>query len=264
MNVTSMQDLGGGRVVLRDMTEVDALVARLIAVKRARNQIVRTYDYLRDRPGPQATGYRGTHLVYEYRASKSAYLGMKVEVQIRAELQHSRATAVETMDLFGGSRLKYDEGDPAQKRFFLVSSSLMALSEGLTQSGGARQPGRDLRRELSALEGTLGVVAKLNGFTAYVESFGASGRQSTLVLELRRHTRQLFVNRFDTLGEAQFMLASIEDLEDDNIDAVLISMSKFDQLQSAYPNYFAQTSEFARFFRTQPLPYRQRHTYQWM
>ncbi|KQP67823.1 hypothetical protein ASF40_20035 [Microbacterium sp. Leaf288] len=247
MNVTTMQDLGGCRVILSTVAQVDAVVRRLENAGRAQNTIVRKYDYLRDAPGPQSSGYRGVHLVYEYRATKKAYHGHKVEVQIRTELQHAWATAVETMDLFGGGRLKYSEADPGIARYFLVVSSLMALDEELTQPTEAALDIERLRGELAALEVEHAVLQRLSGFTAVVESFGPQMRNSTLVMELFRDKGELYVSRFDTVGEAQERLASLEARNDENIDAVLIGMTKFDQLQAAYPNYFANTTAFSNF-----------------
>ncbi|SMY02619.1 hypothetical protein BANT10_03419 [Brevibacterium antiquum] len=57
MNVTTMHDLGGCRVILETVAEVDALVERLQGARRAQNVITRSYDYLRRHPGPQDSGY---------------------------------------------------------------------------------------------------------------------------------------------------------------------------------------------------------------
>ncbi|MBF4621121.1 RelA/SpoT domain-containing protein [Clavibacter sp. VKM Ac-2542] len=248
MNVTTMQDLGGCRVVLATVNQIDELVTGLEGSRRARNAIVRRYDYLRDSPGPQNTGYRGVHLVFEYRASKQPFVGHKVEVQIRTELQHSWATAVETLDLFGGTRLKYADADPDHSRYFLIVSALMAAQEHLPQPAGATASVRALREELTELEGRLGLMDRLRGYAALVEQFGGStDRRSSLILELHRQEKDLFVSFFETLAEAEERLAAIELLDDENIDAVLVGMGKVDQLQSAYPNYFANTASFTGF-----------------
>ncbi len=248
MNVTSMHDLGGCRVVLPDVEQVDDLVHRLKSTTRARNAIVKEYDYLREAPGPQPTGYRGVHLVYEYRASKAAYVGHKVEVQIRTELQHMWATAVETLDLFGGTRLKYGEGDSDHSRFFLIASSLMALQEQLPQPEGAPGTARQLRDELHDLDNRLGISRRLTNYAAFVRhSDSALGRSTSLILELRLVEQALYVSYFETNAEAADKLAEIELRNDDNIDAVLVTMSKLSQLRTAYPNYFADTTNFVRF-----------------
>jgi hypothetical protein len=249
MNVTTMHDLGGCRVVLPTVDDLDHLVERLQFTKRAKNTIVRSYDYLRD-PGPQTTGYRGIHLVYEYRATKPEFAGSLVEVQIRTELQHAWATAVETLDLFGGTRLKYGTGDEAIKRYFLLVSSLMALTEGLPQPTGATDASGEIREELRDLEKTLGILNRLSNYVAIVEQFG-SQKRTIFLMQLHRREQTLYLELFDNATGAESKLAEIETLGDDNIDAVLVASSKVGMLQSAYPNYFANTSAFSSFVEKQ-------------
>ena len=249
MNVTTMHDLGGCRVILQTVAEVDALVERLYDAKRAQNVITRSYDYLRD-PGPQGTGYRGVHLVYEYRATKTEFWGSAVEVQIRTELQHAWATAVETLDLFGGTKLKYGTGESDLKRFFLVVSSLMAVHEGLPQPGSAIDGPTALRDELRSLEKSLGLLSRLEGYVALVEQFG-SDRRTTFLMKLNRSEHTLYLELFSNAANAEAKLKEIENQGDDNIDAVLVASSKVGTLRSAYPNYFANTTAFSKFVREQ-------------
>lgn len=243
MNVTTMQDLGGCRAVLSTVEQVYELVDALHTA-RPQSKIVREKDYIAE---PQTTGYRGVHLVYSYGASKSEYQGLKIEVQIRTEMQHAWATSVETMDLFSGSRLKYNDGDEALRRYFVVVAALMAHHEGTPDVPGAEYPADQLRAELVELESTHGIRERLSGYAAIVGDLPRSNRRSTMVLTLWRDTRQLGVSVFETQMEAESHLATIEALSDDNIDAVLISISKVGQIQSAYPNYFANTSAFLAF-----------------
>lgn len=243
MNVATMQDLGGCRVILWQIGEVYDLVESLYA-SNSQSRIIREKDYIAE---PQSTGYRGVHLVYEYGASKADYQRMKIEVQVRTTLQHAWATSVETMDLFSGSRLKYDDGDPRMKRFFAVAASLMADHEGTAPVPDAEASADDLRLELRALEDDLNVSGLLNGYASIVDQFPQSDRRSTMVLKLWRDTRQLGISVFETQALAEEHLALVESVDDENIDAVLIAVSKVGQIQSAYPNYFANTGTFLGF-----------------
>ncbi len=56
MNVTTMQDLGGCRVVFESVEDVEELVEALRSSKRTQNQIVRYYDYIREDPGRRLRG----------------------------------------------------------------------------------------------------------------------------------------------------------------------------------------------------------------
>ena len=249
MNVARMQDLGGCRVIFDNVAQVKSLVDALTGAKRAKNKIKRIYDYIDDSPGPTATGYRGVHLVYEYGASQTEFLGLQIEVQVRTTLQHAWATAVETMDLFSNSRLKYDEADPALKRYFVVVSSLMAIHEGVSLVPGAEADQEVLRSELVELEKRLGVLQLLQGYADVIQEHASSRGAAVLTLELKRKERQLKVNRHANLAEARSRLERLEALDDENLDAVMIQVKKIGQMRAAYPNYYANTSQFSSFVR---------------
>jgi len=247
MSVTTMQDLGGCRVVLESVREVEGLVEVLRDLPRARNRVTRVYDYLHNDPGPKDSGYRGVHLAYEYGASKEEYRGLRIELQVRTQLQHAWATAVETMDLFSGSELKYSKGEDDVVRFFVLVSSLMAYEEGTDPVPGAEACVDDLLSELAELESRLGIVGRLRGYAAIVGDHATSDRRNALTLELRRAAGELTVTVHENMAGAEARLTQLEALNDDDIDAVLVNIARISQLQAAYPNYYADTSMFTDF-----------------
>lgn len=178
MSVTTMHDLGGCRVIFETVAEVDQLVEQLRMLPRARNRVTRVYDYLHDDPGPKESGYRGVHLAYEYRASKSEYHGLRIELQVRTQLQHAWATAVETMDLFSGSELKYGKGEADVIRFFVLVSSLMAHEEGTNPVPVQRVPHRIYSWSWRDWRVALGLLA---GYKATRPS-SATTRQATAAM----------------------------------------------------------------------------------
>lgn len=247
MSVTTMHDLGGCRVVFETVDEVDNLVSTLRDLPRARNRVTRVYDYLHNDPGPKSSGYRGMHLAYEYQASRTEYHGLRIELQVRTQLQHAWATAVETMDLFSGSELKYGKGDPDVMRYFAVVGSLMAMKEGTTLVPGADGSFVDLLGELSDLEERLAIISRLQGYAAIVSNHATSNRRNALTLELQRSAGQLTVTVHETMAEAEARLTELEARDDEDLDAVLVNIAKIGQLQAAYPNYYADTSMFTKF-----------------
>ena len=256
MSVTTMHDLGGCRVILGDISEINALVASLLDATRSRNKVTRVYDYLRADPedarsGPKPSGYRGMHLVYEYHASKKEYDGLKIELQVRTQLQHAWATAVETMDLFSRSELKYSSGDPDVIRFFTLVSSLMAAEEGVSPVPGAEAPPGVLIAEMQSLESRLGIVSRLQGYAALVSNHATSDRRNALTLELHRQAKALTVTVHEKMSDAEDRLAELEALDDDDLDVVLVNIARIGQLQAAYPNYYADTSKFTDFVNRQ-------------
>lgn len=248
MVLTTMQDFGGCRVIVDSLDQVEALRTKLWNAKRAQNRIVKEYDYI-DRP--RESGYRGIHLIFDYRASKTVYHGYRVELQIRTGLQHSWATAVETMDLFAGTELKYGKGDPAIRRYFSVVSSLMAIREGAEQTAGATGSVEDLSKELVELDATLHVLDRLGNYASVVNDHAKKGRRTYLTLELEREAQRLQVSVHASQAAAEARLDELESKNDDDLDAVLVGGLQVSQLKAAYPNYFADTSNFTQFVAEQ-------------
>lgn len=241
-------------MVFDTIKEVDTLVEILRHLPRSRNRVARVDDYLHSDPGPRSSGYRGVHLVYEYGASKKEYHGLRIELQIRTQLQHAWATAVETVDLFSGSELKYGKGNSEMLQFFVLVASLMAHDEGTNPVPGAGGPSEELVTELAQLEESVGVLERLNGYASIVDEHSTSDRRNTLTLELQRQQGQqgqLTVTVHETLARAEARLRELEELDDENLDAVLINIARISQLRDAYPNYFADTSRFTQFVKAQ-------------
>ncbi|MFC3979528.1 hypothetical protein [Streptosporangium jomthongense] len=185
--------------------------------------------------------------MYEYGASKREYQGLRIELQVRTLLQHAWATAVETMDLFSRSELKYGKGDPDVLRFFALVGSLMAYEEETAPVPGTHASAEEVADELRRLEASVGVLDRLRGYASIVSEHAKTDRRNTLTLELWRSESRLTVTVHETLAEAEARLTELEAQDDDNLDAVLINIARISQLRDAYPNYFADTGRFTDF-----------------
>lgn len=234
-------------MVFDTVAEVEELVSVLVDLPRSKNRVKKVYNYLRDDPGPRDSGYRCVHLVYEYGASKKEYHGLRIELQVRTRLQHAWATAVETMDLFSGSELKYGKGEADVLRFFVLVGSLMAYEEGTTPVPGAEGTREELAAELARLETNVGVLERLRGYAAIVGEHAKTDRRNTLTLELWRTEGQLTVTVHETLAAAEARITELEALDNEDLDAVLINIARISQLRDAYPNYYADTGRFTEF-----------------
>jgi putative GTP pyrophosphokinase len=127
MQLTTMQDIGGVRAILRNVDEVYELSQQYRDKSRFKHELFRDDDYI---AAPKDSGYRGVHLIYKYKNSQMpSYNGLLLELQIRTKLQHSWATAVEVMETFTGEALKSSQGSKEWLNFFALTSSAFAFLE---------------------------------------------------------------------------------------------------------------------------------------
>jgi (p)ppGpp synthase/HD superfamily hydrolase len=103
MKLSQMQDIGGCRAVVSSVHDVRQLVKRYKA-SDIKHKLLSEDDYIQH---PKTSGYRSYHLIYKYFSDKKAtHNGLRIEVQIRSQLQHAWATAVETVGTFVRQALK--------------------------------------------------------------------------------------------------------------------------------------------------------------
>lgn len=153
MRLLQMQDIGGCRAVLKDILDVEQLRADYDEsdAKGRSHQRVGYKNYIQQ---PKPDGYRGVHLVYALRGTTPQtrrYDGQTIEVQIRSELQHAWATAVETVDTFTGQAIKANAGNAAWSRFFALMGAAIARREQGPTVPATPSSETDLLRELAAL-----------------------------------------------------------------------------------------------------------------
>ena len=128
MSLWTMQDLGGCRFIVPELYDVFAY-AKKYKKSRIRHKFIKEYNYITQ---PKQSGYRSLHYVYKYYSDSlnSPYNNnMLIELQFRTHLQHLWATAVETMGVYTKQALKAGQGDDDIKRFFALTSSLLAMKE---------------------------------------------------------------------------------------------------------------------------------------
>ena len=115
-----MQDIGGCRIILSNLKNVDRLIKTL---KKERLFELRN-DYIRN---PKEDGYKSIHLIGKFKNSEGEL--RSIELQIRTKVQHSWATAVEIVDLFTNQSLKSNSGKTIWKDFFKYTSHQFSLLE---------------------------------------------------------------------------------------------------------------------------------------
>ena len=246
MSLWTMQDLGGCRFIVPTINDVYAY-AEKYENSRKRHELKSTYDYLRN---PKASGYRSLHRVYEYHSDKTEIYNknMLIEIQFLTHLQHVWATAVETMGLFTKQAIKSGQGSQDVKRFFALVSSLFAIEEGCATVPGTPSTLDELITEIRLLNDKCNFLDMLSAIRVAVDNrAGEKLSQGYYILILNYNTRRLRVRYFkpSQIEEANEVYSQIEkERAESQIDAVLVSVSSFGALKTAYPNYFSDIGEF--------------------
>lgn len=254
MELTQMQDIGGCRSVLRSMNqvrEVAAMYEKSIARGSDRGpEFKERYDYIDDRPKP--SGYRSLHYVYRYRAVQDqhkCYDGLRIEIQIRSQLQHAWATAVETVSVVTKQALKSNVGTDDWKRFFALMGSAIALRERTKLIPDTPTNKRELFNELKDYAKKLNVDDVLSGYGVGVYEIAGQEKGAEVFLLVLDPVKQIVdVTPFgkNQLLEAEdaYLDAEKKLERDKGMQAVLVSAESVRSLMRAYPNYFLDTRAF--------------------
>ncbi|MGA3132024.1 MAG: RelA/SpoT domain-containing protein [Terracidiphilus sp.] len=250
MKLSQMQDLGGCRAIMPDITSLNALFG---LYRNAHDDFVnpdggmKCYDYVRF---PKTDGYRSIHLVGRYKARAPVnehWNGHRIEIQLRTQLQHAFSTAVETVTAFTRSPLKFGGGPEKWRRFFALVGSIFAIEEGTPTVPGTSENLAHLVLELRRLLQELHVRRRLRGWTRALSLLPkkamADARWVLLVLDFTADTIQ--ATGFTDPRKAVAAVAEIEySPEASHLDAVLVGVSSIQSLRTAYPNYYADTAAF--------------------
>lgn len=233
MELERMDDIAGCRVIFDSIDQVKRFEANLKS-SRSRNKLKKERDYIQN---PKQSGYRGIHLIFEYKGQKTNYQNLAVELQIRSKIQHSWATAVEVAGTFLKVSLKSGEGDQEWLDFFKLAADGFYAHE---------TDGRFVDiNTLKIKTSTLQVINKLQAFSVAADHLSAVHAKYYIIL-LNIEARKLKFLEFEQIDQAQKVYTTLESTIDTNQDIVLVSADSIQQLQKAYPNYFADTTEFIK------------------
>jgi hypothetical protein len=199
------------------------------------------YDYIAK---PKATGYRGAHYVYGYSPSsndRAELIGLKVEVQLRTDVQHAWATAVEIADLVLDARTKFEDGSGKYGQFFRLASEMLARCHEGMHSCLPDHTNDQLLSEFEIIESELGLLDRL----AKLKEQGDLSR-------IRQHTVLAF-RHDDTLDIYGFTKATRavekerELLSDSSCaNVVYVRASTPRSIRSSYRNYLTNPADFVK------------------
>lgn len=247
MQLSRMQDIGGLRAVVSSLGKMRSLEDNY-RNSRFNHELVASYDYVNN---PKDSGYRSIHLVYRYKnPSVTDYNGLLIELQLRTRLQHTWATAVETMGTFLNYALKSSEGPDEWLDFFTLTGSAFACLEGTPPV-----PGYDdldekriykLVRERTR---QLDIKEKLHTFSVAADAIYTDKKRGSYYL-IVLHPKELrvsistYTKRSLDLASRRYGEVEQQIAKGEPVQAVLVSTGDLDNLKRAYPNFFLDTHEF--------------------
>lgn len=253
MKLARMQDIGGVRAIVNDISEVRELENQYVDTKRFTHELVSHKDYIEH---PKHDGYRGIHLVFKYNNTLARngiaeqYNGLLIELQIRTKLQHNWATAVETVGVFREEALKSGRGSKEWLEFFTLASSAFARLEGSPPTPAHEGlTTTEIFQKLTKLAKHLDFLEHLAGLSVAagaIHTNKASGYYYLIVLKPKEHTVAIQAFSKDKLLDASkaYEAAELQAAKGDPIEPVLVSAGRLKSLKQAYPNYFLDIREF--------------------
>lgn len=253
MQLARMQDIGGVRAVLNSVRDVYLLAEEYKDKSRFAHELVgEPRDYIKS-PRDE-DGYRSLHLVYKYcNPLAEEYNGLLLELQIRTKLQHSWATAVETMGTFLGQALKSRQGDKEWLDFFALVSSAFASIENtelLPRHDNLSQ--KEIFRAVAKMSDELKVLEKIKGYSVAVNEISKKGSSEIgwsyhlIILNSIEKTVQIKPYKRGSIKQATEDYARVEEeaARGGKIEAVLVSAGPLSALKRAYPNFFLDIRDF--------------------
>jgi hypothetical protein len=250
LKLSKLQDIAGCRAIVANTQMIRALRDAYLR-SSVRHTLVSQSDYLSK---PRDTGYRGIHLIYEYRSDRSKdHNGRKVEMQLRSRVQHAWATAVETASLFSGERLKSDQGDERWRRFFALVSTAIALREGEPPVPATPTNPTELRAEIAKTESAIGAISRLTTYGEALKEVVEPGKGAHFLLKLDIPGETLEVTSYAAgqheRANSEYMALEKSLMGNDAFDAVLVAVEDAKALRTAFPNYYADTKRFIEITR---------------
>lgn len=255
MNLWTMQDLGGCRVIVPTIDDVYKYSSKYENSWK-RHIKKKEYDYIQS---PKLSGYRSLHVVYEYHSDTNDTYNrnMLVEIQFRTHLQHLWATAVETMGLFTKQAIKSGQGSDDVKRFFVLVSALFAIREDQPIPPNVVNDIYEIILEIESLNAKNNYLDFLSGVRVAVDNQEDVIKKNKsigyYILILNYDKRRLSIKRFNAseIEDANNVYNSIEKTRaESKVDTVLVRVSSFKDLKQAYPNYFSDIGEFVEIVKS--------------
>ena len=249
MQLSRMQDIGVCRAVLERAEDIPKL-RHLYEKAEFAHEFRNAKDYILL---PKDDGYRSLHLIYKYKGTinTTSYDGLQIELQIRSQMQHAWATAVEAVGIFTKQALKWRGGDADWQRYFALMSAGIANLEKSAPVPCVPSSRKLIGKEIRELERSLQVRQALRAYSMTLDYVGQLHRSEAklLLVHMLPNEGRVEVEGF-RLRDSQVANERYTKLEssipsESASQAVLVRVDSVQALQRAYPNYFLDTARFS-------------------
>ena len=275
MSLKNMQDIGGIRVVLKNLKDVNRVFSKLKKHSDFCEEggHTRFKNYLEN---PKQDGYRGIHVIGKFKNSENIL--RSVEVQLRTQLQHSWATSIEIVDIFSNNNLKFTSGVDEWSRFFKLASNQFNYIESLESFVKNRQ--KDLVQEYlskalknqnianecieiaelfnQVLSNKITIEYSFRSFADSIkfihdELSKKSVQHGFYLLRLNLRTKsvqhEFFEKKEHSKASEQYTLYESTLQANPDWIVALVSSDAVDGIKQAYPNYFADSEVFISYVK---------------
>ena len=254
MKLDTMQDIAGVRVVFKELQQVTNFQMLMEQIysnedRKIKFKLISTKDYIQE---PKDDGYRSIHQIFEHKDAK-----MHLELQIRTQLQHYWATAVEVLGMKGESKIKQGKGEDYHKEFFKLSSALFSYTENTTISSKYKSLSKkDICEKIAELNQKHNILKNLSGLAVSGQNIERRANEKKanekkgyyFIVVLNFEKNKLSIAGFSRKNFAEakkfYDVCEQDSKKNQNTDVVLISLDKFRLLKQAYPNYYLDSSSF--------------------
>ena len=252
MQLDRMQDIAGVRVVFKNLEQVtffQQLMKQTYLRGSRKFKLLdeKTKDYIQN---PKDDGYRSIHQIFEYKDVSKRCL----ELQIRTQLQHYWATAVEVLGMKTQAKIKQGEGEQHYKVFLKLCSALFCIQENTPIVEEYKNlDKREICKKIRELDKKYNILKQLSGLAVSSKNIENQAQLKQnyyfiVLLNLNRRTLIIYGYKKNNLQAAEDHYTYLEQQSKRNgdSDVVLISLDKIKLLKRAYPNYYLDSSSFIK------------------
>jgi putative GTP pyrophosphokinase len=166
--------------------------------------------------------------------------------------------AVETASAVTNQALKSGTGEELWKRFFFLVGEIIATTETTPNSLNGKEGYTNARHEAAELAGQLRVINLLSNMQHVLESystFEGKGGKDFYLLELDSQKREIsyvgYAKKDFKKASDDYAEIEREHRNKDDVHVVLVSVESLDDLKSAYPSFFLDSTGFIDLIRQQ-------------